>query len=102
MSTRIAPALGWRIRKAGQGTVIAGSPLSRARSSFSVSKRPPGRSIIVRAQVTCPATIGSTVTVAPWRAARERLMQRFGLHVDLHRAVTLPGVWAAYRLAPHG
>ena len=65
VSTRIAPALGWRIRKAGQGTVIAGLPVSSARSTFRVRKRPPGLSIIERDQVTCPATIGSTVTVAP-------------------------------------
>ena len=65
MSTTTAPALGWRIKNAGMGTLKAGLPLSRARSSFSFSKRPPGRSIIERDQVTWPATIGSTLTVAP-------------------------------------
>jgi len=65
VSTRIAPALGWRIRKAGHGTVAAGSPVISERTSFSVSSLPPGRSIIVCGQVTLPAIIGSTATEAP-------------------------------------
>ena len=85
MSTRIAPALGWRIRKAGIGIVRAGLPLSSARSSFRVRKRPPGLSIIGTGKSQWPATIGSTDDGRSRRAPGERLVQGLRLHLNLHR-----------------
>ena len=38
----------------------------------------------------------------PWRASGKRLVQRFCLHLHLHRRRTLPGGRAAYRLAGDG
>ena len=64
VSTRIAPALGWRIRKAGIGIFRAG-PRSRPLITFSEVNRPAGFSIAATAKSQWPATIGSTVTVAP-------------------------------------
>ena len=70
--------------------VGGGLPVSRARISFRVRKRPPGLSISAqRAVRRRPATIGSTMTVAPGVPPASGSCSGFGLGVDLHRRLTV-------------
>src|SRR6202012_2689992 len=55
VSTRIGPALGWWIRKAGTGTVSACLELEIARARRSVLKLPPGATIAARGKARGPA-----------------------------------------------
>ena len=72
-------------QEGGTGTVIGGLPVISARSSFRVSKRPPGRSIIARGHSTVAGDQRFDGDGRPRRSPGERLVQGLCLHLDLHR-----------------
>ena len=83
-------------RAPGPRSRLAGAAAPAAASA--VMKRPPGLTIISRAKSTWPATSGSTVTVAPRRAAGERLVQGLWLRRGRSSRRPIYAARLAYRL----